>query len=1014
MNIGEADVEGNEGATTIPRFPRRGRRRVLAKIAALEKSIQSEPQGLPSSPYSPLTAANLLHYQQQSREEIGRREHGSGGSHLGTGPKCTSDTSEEVDKSTPLDKHESYTSNPAYSLESDDQFEDGGESSAADEGETDASDSFYSRISDDQPEECSESTASDEHETDDYDPIYISESEDQEFEEAEKGTGGSRHQASGTDLVQTPKVSDHQGADADSTRSSGMELEERILEYLKTSTIGAAYGDFLSSSRSRRYQPKWPMHSMELEPSLPYPASQGEADVIFEELYKPLHGWNKLSENKTPVDAAVHQQAIFDILGAYDQKKMIRPPLEECSGNFLLYHNFPDAAKEVTVSSWINTVHVAIQQGQLELAAKRVDKAATLAGELDYRPLVSKCLYWKGRVMAGLGDRRSAAECFLDAFHCVGVYQEGELLSKEVAEYKLDMLELLDEQKARKGEDEWSLQARRALAGIDAWFRPLKDIPRQPSYVLSASSPEAFWPEDKIWGGIESNEVSPESQPSSEEDYEDYMSQLSRYAEPRWFSDRSLRPRKVDWALVGEIEEAVQNSVYVPRDTLYRVCEGFSSVFEDMIRGEKFTDGFDNYPDIGHSAAWKVLNYSRVKAKLKRPRVLPKEDEEELSPLAVGVSLWPGLIEANSQRLADSSTGTHVAAVDQLFNERPETISRGPPLTINTAHSSDRSNLSRSLPNVSRRILRVNITAEEKIAAFEHNLLHQDDYDEGKSKLRLELEKNHEWILDIQQQQSRFDQDVQGLMAKSNIDEIEAEDLVRSRNEEYLRDVWGPEGVRPPTPASTRTAREEERTRMIDESLNPFKLESISMTYRRKLGVYRRLPTEVKAEIEEPTKPAHIIAYLEEMDKLRVKTDDDSTSESPAIASKSNLADVGIGADGHNYGSPISPLRPHQGSSQTSATKSTDARCGEHGTPIDSAFSNSSTVTLQTYADIKRLLDAPRSRQLKAKLGIDAMSKAMRKARLKDEEISIEQLVQIGEIAIGGKLNLSRPKSTKS
>jgi hypothetical protein len=998
MKIGEVDIEEKEEASAISEYPSVGRGRVLAKIAALERSTKSEPQFIPGSSISPLTSADLLHYHQPSGEEIGRHEH-DGGSQLDTTSEWTSDTSDEADESTTSGEHESNTSDQVYSLDSDVQSEDGGESSATDEGESHTSDS-YSPESDG---------------TDESDLIHSAEGKDQHSEEMEKRTRGSEHNPHDVNVIQPPKVPNHQLEVDELRRVFGKDLTERVLEYIKDSTIAAVYGDFLSSSRSRRYEPKWPMHPLELEPPLHNPASQAEADAIFEELYKPLRGWDKMAENQNLADTNINPPAIFDVLSAHELKKKARPLPEECSGNFLLYHNFPDAAKEVTVWSWINNVRVAIQQGELELAGERVDKAATLAADLDYKPLVSKCSYWKGRVMAGLGDRRCAAECFLDAFHCFGVYQEGELLSKQVEEYKLDILEVLDEQEARNGKDEWSRQARRALTGLDPWFRPLGELARQPSYLASASNVDVTSPEENLWGVTESNEGSPGSQPSSEKRYEDYLSQVTRYAEPWWFGDVSLRPRKVDWALVAGIEEAAQNSGYVRQETLYRVCEGFSPAFEDMIRGEKFTDGFDNYPDMGHSTAWKVLNYTRVKAKLKRPRVSPEEDEEELSPLAVGVGVTaePGLSEATPQHSADILTGIHDLASEELPNQRAESVNRGPPLTINTAFAVDRADLSQNVTKVTSRTLRVHVTAEEKIAAFQHNLLHED-YNEGKSRLRLELEKNHEWILDMQQQQSKFDQDVQEVMARFNIDQVQAEGFVSSRNEEYLRDIWGSEGVEPPTPTATRLAREEEHTRLTNECLNPFKLELICMTYRLKHGVYRRLPREVQDEVAEPTKPAHIIAYLEQVDKLRAETDDDSLSESPAVASKPSLADREMGATEHDYGSPIAPLRPHQGSSQTSATKLTVDRYDEHGDPIVSAISNSSTANLQTYAEITRLLGAPLSRQLKAKLGIDAMSKAMRKARLRDEEIRIEQLVEIGEMAIGGKLNLSRPKSRRS
>lgn len=987
MNVGEADIEGNGKVTAIPGSPDIARGRVLAKIAALENSTQSKPQPLPSSSYAPLTEANLLlNCQQQSGKDTGRQEHRSSDSHFNFGPESTGDQSDEADESSASDEHKTNDSDPVYSPESaDDRFEEGGET-----------------------------TTSDEQKTDDFDPVYGSESTDGQFGEADKGTGGRGHEAGDTDSVRIPEIPGNQSEDAGSTSSFCDELKKKILGYLKASMIEAVYGDSLSSSRRRRYEPKWPMQFEEHEPPLHYPASNAEAHVIFNKLYQPLRGWHKLSGNKNAVEDASHQQDIFGILNAYEQEKTTRPPPQKFSGNFLLYHNLPDAAGEVTVWSWINNVHVALRQKQWDSAEKGVDRAIILAGELGYKPLISKCWYWRGMVMAGRGDHKSAAECFLDAMHCVGVYQEGELLSKAVAEYKLELLELLDEQKARNEEDEWSRQVRRAITGIDGWFRPLKDLPRRPSYMSTASNPQGFWPQDNTWGDAESDEASPESQRSSEEQFEDYLSQWNRYAELQWFSDRSLRRRKVDWDLVGEIEEAAQKPGYVEKEKLYRICKGFSPAFEEMIRGEKFTDGFDNYPDIEESTAWKVLNYTRVKAKLKRPRVPP--EEEQLSPQGVSVSMSTAddVIEASPQPLANDLTGSHGAAVEKTLDERLGAMSRCPPLTINPVNSDNRGRPCQTPTGVRRQMVRVHITAEEKIAAFEHNILHEEDDGKGKSKARLKLEKDPEWLLDINRQESKFDQHVQEEMAALKIDLIHAEDLVRRKNEEHLRDIWGPEGVRPPTPVSTPTAREEEHTIMIGNSLNPFKLEFVHMTYRRKYGVYRRLPTERQDQIAEPARPSTIIAYLEGMDKMKIETDHYSSSESHAIASESDPHDVGLGADGNDYISPVSPLRPHQRSLQTYRTKPEDDRSDKHGDPISSTGSISSTVNLQAYADINRLLDEPISRQLKAKLGIDAMNKAMRQARLNDEQISIEKLVQIGEIAIGGTLKLSSSKSSSS
>lgn len=263
-------------------------------------------------------------------------------------------------------------------------------------------------------------------------------------------------------------------------------LTGKILQYLEDSMLEAVYGDSLSGCRTRRYEPKWPMDSAEIQTPLHQPISQGDAHSTFERLFRPLRCWYRLSEiTNTAEEAHSKQKQIEAILAKHRQSRAAKRPSEKCSGNILLYGNFPDAAIEANVWSLINLGHVAIQRKAWDVADRSISRASILASKLDYEPLCSKCWYWRGRIADGLGDRRSAADCFLEAMNCVGIYQEGELLSKVVVEYKDDLLKSLDERDANQGRDDWSRQVRRAILGTDGWFQPLRDLFPRP---LSSST----------------------------------------------------------------------------------------------------------------------------------------------------------------------------------------------------------------------------------------------------------------------------------------------------------------------------------------------------------------------------------------------------------------------------------------------------------------------------------------------------------------------------------------------
>ena len=994
MDKGAADNEDYDKVRAFLGYPAIAQDRVAGGRTPFESFIRSGIRPLPSLRWRPLTESRPhSHYQQEAGPEIGPR--GNEGTDLdGFGSSESSDEYfDAVAERTSSHEHDYDDSGSSYSPEStDEQSEDGGEW-----------------------------TAPHDHENDDPDPIKSSESIGGQLEEVAKGTGPRGNESCDSDPLNSPESPDDQSGDADSTTLSPNGLMGEVLEYLQHSMLDAVYGDFLSVSRGRRYEPKWPMKSGDIETPLHQPARQEEAYVIFDQLFRPLRGWHRLSESTDPVEARSQQNKILAILEEHRQKRASRPPPETCSGNSLLYRNLPDAATEVTVWSLINSAHVAIRLEQWGLAEQRVNEAIVLADELSYKPLISKCWYWRGMIMGGVGvgkfaDRKAAAECFLEAMHCVGVYQEGELLSKAVAEYKHEMLELLEEQKAIKGEDKWSQQVKRAILGIDGWFQPLNDLPRPLSSSSFVSSPPRVPVPGHIHRDIDVNNASLELEPSSEEQLEESLNRFNRYNERHWFNEALLRPRNIDWVLVGEIEEAAEKSTYVQKETLYRLCKGLSPLFEEIILAETFTEGFDNYPDIEESVAWKVLNYTRVKEKLKRPR---RVSEESPAPNR-SVGTVNGLTKTSTQLQVDEPVGTHDEAVEQTFHDRFGRGKRGAPLKINTGEPKHPVFPSQTSSRVIRRTRRAHITAEEKIAAFEHNLLREEDDGEGNPRLRQELENNPGLLNDINEQRANFDQHVQQEMAASKVELTSAQELVRRRNDAYLEEIWG---VRPRTPSPTEESGTQERKATNEQSHKLFKAEFAHMNYRRKYDVYARLPLERKKCTAEPICPSATIAWLEQetekmslgSDKLFPATastsDGNSSVKAHNIGNDSTTSKVRKYDDIEGHISPIPPLLPHQRPSSTFR-----AQLGGERSPKDVPTSSvdriCSRANLQKQADISRLLDRPIGRQLKARIGMDAMSQAMEEARLNGKQISTKQLVRIGETAIGWVLSPSSSSSS--
>ncbi|KAF7506848.1 hypothetical protein GJ744_011194 [Endocarpon pusillum] len=940
---------------------------------------------------------------EEANENSNSHEYKSGDSDPIRSPASLKDDLQEAEEGTMLHTNESGGSKVAKSSgRRQDQFAEAGEDTYSEEYESDGSFPVYGPESpENRPMEAGGDAYFEEYESDHSERVYSSDAVDE------------RHQGSGdAEPIQIPQSSTSHSQDNSERILSRNDLMEELLDYLQHSMLEDVYGDLLSHPRRLRYEPKWPRESGNAEATLRQPKSRAEANAKFDELVDPLRGWHKLSENKNPTEALLLQEKINSILSKHRQKKCALPPLEICSGDFLLYHNLPDAIKEVTVWSLVNSAHNAIRRENWVAAAELATRAIRLANQLRYAPLVSKCWFWRGMAMDGLvaakkTSRKEAAECFLEAMRCIGIYQEGVLLREAAAEYKFELLDLLEEQ---RGQDEWSQHLERLLTGIDGWFQPLGKIHPRPSPPLV---PQDCWPEDTIWADVDSDDWSLASQASSEEQLDDYLDQLSRYADPEWFSSGSIRQRSVDWAIVSIVEEAAQRSAYIKKDMLYQLCEGLSPAFEQMVQAETFTEGFDNYPDIEESIAWKILNYTRVKARLKRP-IAPLRGE--LTPRDMSVTTFDDSAELNPQPLPDESMANGGPNVGKSLRVRHGGLNKGHQSTISTNNSNEPGHSRETPTGMRKRMLRVCITAEEKIAAFKHNLLDEQDEGQERSKVRLELENNPHWQYAINTLEAHFDQHVQQEMAASKVGLSSAQDMVTRRHEDYLRSTWGDEGVRPPTPALTRQAREQrlqERRLVNERSLKRFNVEIEYMTYQRKCGIYARLPKERQEYIAEPRRPSdtRIDWFEQEVEKMRVGSvtshgstlttvDGNHSQGRLATVSDSEADEAGTESRGQDHIHPIFPLRPQQRSSQPSPTRIDDESPDEEEAPIGSMSSTGGEVNPQAHTEVDSLLDQPNTRQLKAKLGIDAMTEAMQKALLKDEVISLEDLVQIGENAI--------------
>jgi tetratricopeptide (TPR) repeat protein len=271
-------------------------------------------------------------------------------------------------------------------------------------------------------------------------------------------------------------------------------LRLEIEAYLRETYLNSVYGDSLSSSRTRLYEPSWPPSvqpdNSSQTPHLP--KSRNGADTVLQEIIAPLLDWYSLPDSQANTREALQKQdKIAKALDKHERERGARICRRKLQGSGVgtLYRNLPDAGLEANILMLTNRTHLAAQRGYIERAERLIDRALGLVDALDYRPLNAKCWYWKGLVADQRGSAKEAAEAFFNALECVGKYIEGDYLPVYIQVYEqtiLDMLHVEDEasriemarrlQRAAKGAEPLHLPspkpARYEWTGLD--LTPLK------------------------------------------------------------------------------------------------------------------------------------------------------------------------------------------------------------------------------------------------------------------------------------------------------------------------------------------------------------------------------------------------------------------------------------------------------------------------------------------------------------------------------------------------------------
>ena len=369
-------------------------------------------------------------------------------------------------------------------------------------------------------------------------------------------------------------------------------LKSDIEEYLEDTYLAQVYGDFLSSHRTRLYEPEWPRSGSRRSPPLPFaPKSRTEARSVRKEVLGPLIGWYTLPETDTTAEGERKQRKIALALDKYEREKGARLIRHTSKGSScLLYRNLPDAGLELNIMMLINRAHLAVQRGYLNRAECLVDEALGLVVSLDYQPLTAKCWYWKGLIADKRDSPSEAVRAFFNALPCVGKYAEGEHLPRYIQVYKNGILDMLESCGAFSEQDRasWSKKLDRAAAGIES---------------LHTSPPQL-----SPWGNeglaLTPPRVSPKSPVGSSERGRELGIRI-----PSPSSTPVEAPSSKSGSPIKPLPSP--RRPYFSREVVDQLYDSLSPRFQNLISIQDFTEGTDNDPEKNQTVAHWVLRYTK-------------------------------------------------------------------------------------------------------------------------------------------------------------------------------------------------------------------------------------------------------------------------------------------------------------------------------------------------------------------------------------------------------------------
>ncbi|KAF2137955.1 uncharacterized protein K452DRAFT_339648 [Aplosporella prunicola CBS 121167] len=161
-----------------------------------------------------------------------------------------------------------------------------------------------------------------------------------------------------------------------------------------------------------------------------------ESTKVVEEEYGPSPLPNKMvAEPASSLHMNKLRVALFP-----GRKKINEPVYErtdsavrgEIANQPFLYEGLGDQVRELSVGIKLACSRRLHTNSYFGHAYELAEAAAEIACELGYEPLVSRCLYWRGMSLIGLGQFDAAIQSLSDACKARGRYEEGSLAEEQL------------------------------------------------------------------------------------------------------------------------------------------------------------------------------------------------------------------------------------------------------------------------------------------------------------------------------------------------------------------------------------------------------------------------------------------------------------------------------------------------------------------------------------------------------------------------------------------------------